>query len=50
MNGGETSSKILKEQMIAYRNREYPYNETFDLQNGSIFNWWKNIEQRNNHI
>jgi hypothetical protein len=50
MDGGEISSKILIEQMTAYRNCEYPYDETFDLQNGSILKWWKNIEQRNNHI
>ena len=50
MDGGETNSKILIEQMTEYQNGEYSYNETFDLQNGSILNWWKNIEQRNNYI
>ena len=50
MDGGETNSKILIEQMTEYRNGEYPYHETFNLQNGFILNWWKNIEQRNNYI
>ncbi|CAG8622480.1 1051_t:CDS:1, partial [Funneliformis caledonium] len=50
INSNEISSKVLIEQITAYKNQEYPYNELFNLQDGSILNWWKNIEQRNNHI